>query len=146
MPLRFSRTALLALSACLLAAPPVSASDLVITVTGIEDRPGEIGCSLYASDAGFPMDPAKAQSIWQPVSSDEMTCRFQGLAPGPYAVAVSQDFNGNRETDTNFLGIPREPWGVTNNIRPGLRAPRFYEAQVMVAQGESLAIEVEIDR
>jgi uncharacterized protein (DUF2141 family) len=72
-----------------------------------------------------------------------VTCRFEALAPGDYAVAVSHDLNGNKKADTNFVGIPTEAWGVSNNVRPGLRAPRFDEARFSVpAEGATIAVRI----
>lgn len=74
-------------------------------------------------------------------------CRFAGVSPGPFAVAVSVDVNGNQKPDKNFLGIPTEPWGVSNNIRPGMRAPRFDEAAgTMPASGEDLRIAIKVQK
>lgn len=103
---------------------------------------GDVGCALFAGPNGFPMDASSATAIWQPAQS-AMTCRFEGLAPGVYAVAVSHDLNGNRKTDRNFVGMPKEAWGVSNNVRPSLRAPRFEEAAVRIASGPvEIGIEV----
>ena len=103
---------------------------------------GDVGCALFAGPKGFPLDSSSATAIWQPAQS-AMTCRFEGLAPGVYAVAVSHDLNGNRKTDRNFVGVPREAWGVSNNVRPSMRAPRFEEAALRIAGGTvEIGIEV----
>ncbi len=103
---------------------------------------GDVGCALFAGPKGFPLDASSATAIWQPAQS-AMTCRFEGLAPGVYAVAVSHDLNSNRKTDRNFVGMPKEAWGVSNNVRPSMRAPRFEEAAVRIAGGPvEIGIEV----
>ncbi len=76
----------------------------------------------------------------------EVECRFEGLAPGSYAVAVLHDLNGTGRNDTNFLGIPTEDWGVSNNVRPTLRAPRVEEAAVEVKDGPAVVIGVVVGR
>jgi uncharacterized protein (DUF2141 family) len=48
-------------------------------------------------------------------------------------VSIAHDMNGNRKVDTNFLGLPSEQWGVSRNIRPTLRAPRFEGAVFKIA-------------
>ncbi len=112
------------------------AADLAVVVTGAAAGKGEIGCALYASAEGFPMDSRKAvSSVWVP-AAETAECRFPNLTAGTYAVAVSLDLNGNRRTDKNFLGIPTEPWGVSNNVRPTMRAPKFTEARFAVGAGE----------
>jgi len=46
---------------------------------------------------------------------------------GDYAIAVFHDENSNGELDTGFLGIPKEPYGFSNNPK-SLRPPSFEEA------------------
>lgn len=119
---------------------------ITIQVTGVRSSQGQIGCALYARAAGFPLEPAGTVQKWHPASTTGVQCRFAGLAPGNYAVAVSHDLNGNRRTDRNFLGLPREDWGVTNNVRPSLRPPRFSEAMVTLRPGEQEVLTVRLGR
>lgn len=123
---------------------PAHAGALEIRVTGIASDKGEVGCALYKGPDGFPMDPSKAVQQWQPANPAGVTCRFEGLAQGRYAVALSHDLNGNRKTDTNFIGLPKEAWGVTNNSRPSMRAPRFEEAAVSIAPDQTMSQTVRI--
>ncbi|MCC5841492.1 MAG: DUF2141 domain-containing protein [Opitutales bacterium] len=107
------------------------ALELVVTVSGIEQSKGEIGIALFSSENGFPMGPGGLAQVWLPASSaadGSVSYTFADLAPGRYAVSASHDLNGNRKIDTNWVGIPREPWGVSNGVRPRLRAPTFAEA------------------
>ncbi len=120
------------------------AGAITVVVAGIEAEGGEIGCALYRGPEGFPMDDSLATVQWQAARRGGVECSFDDLEPGAYAVAVSHDFNGNQRTDTNFLGIPTEPWGVTNNVRPMLRAPRFEEAAVELNPGTALRVTVEV--
>ena len=122
----------------LTATSSVSAADLVVTVSGIRKAKGEIGVALFSSATGFPLDTRDARQIWLPApgsSSTTVQHTFADLAPGRYAAAVSHDLNGNRKTDTNWLGMPLEPWGVSNGIRPRLRAPTFSEALIEISAG-----------
>lgn len=131
----------------LFAAWPVAwaSTDLVVRISGIKAPLGQVGCSLFAEASGFPMDNALAQQQWLPAEGDGVTCRFGGLAPGRYAVSVGHDLNGNRRVDTNLLGMPTEQWGVSNNARPALRAPRFEEAAFTVPdRGGELILRIEV--
>lgn len=125
---------------------PSAAADLVVSVQGVASSTGEVGCALYASAAGFPTDPARSVSSWVKADPAGVQCRFAGLAPGTYAVAVSHDLNGNRRTDTNFLGIPTEAWGVSNNVRPTMRAPTFDEAAIALGAAPTTTITVKVQR
>ena len=128
----------------LVSSSPAQSEAITVVVAGIEAEAGKIGCALYGGPEGFPMDDSLATVQWQDASRSGVECSFDGLAPGAYAVAVSHDFNGNQRTDTNFFGIPTEPWGVTNNVRPILRAPRFEEAAVRLKPGAALRVTVEV--
>ena len=127
-----------------LAAAPSSAADLIVEVLGSPSGAAGIGCALFRSADGFPSDRSFAVAQ-QRAEGDAPVCRFDGLAPGRYAVAVGHDANDNGRTDTNFVGIPTEAWGVTNNVRPTLRAPRFDEAAIEL-DGAARTVRVEIRR
>lgn len=133
-----------ALVAATLASTASFAADLDVRVSGIQQATGEIGCALFADATGFPKDNAKAQTLWLAADVHGVTCRFTGLPAGRYAVAVSHDLNGNRRLDTNLFGIPVEPWGVSNNLRPALRPPRFDEAAVSTSDERPTTIDVQV--
>lgn len=54
------------------------------------------------------------------------------LPPGNYALSVLQDLNGNRKLDTNFIGIPNEPSGSSNDAPARFSAPKFKDALIAV--------------
>jgi uncharacterized protein (DUF2141 family) len=122
----------------------VSAADLVVTVSEVASDEGEIGCALFREASGFPLDTAKAYQIWVKAKAGVVECRFAQLSPGTYAVAVVHDRNKNRKTDTGFMGRPKEDWGVSNNVRPKLRAPNFEEARFTVREGEPVRQQVKL--
>lgn len=116
--------------------PGLQAAEVIVQVRGAASDAGSVGCSLFTSAQGFPMDSRSALQQWVPVFRGAAMCRFDAVSPGTYAVSVGHDLNGNRRVDTNFLGFPTEGWGVSNNVVPALRAPRFDEAAFKV-QGEA---------
>jgi uncharacterized protein (DUF2141 family) len=60
-------------------AGPSHAADLQVQVGGISADTGEVGCVLFASDAGFPMQSAQAVQDWHKASQSGVTCRFPAL-------------------------------------------------------------------
>jgi uncharacterized protein (DUF2141 family) len=125
-----------------LGSAPAFAGDLKVEVSGVAGAKGQVGCALHASGSTFPMGATPLQ-VWEPANPAGVTCCFESVTPGAYAVAVSHDLNGNKKTDTNFVGIPTEAWGVSNNVRPGLRAPRFDESRFSVpAEGATIAVRI----
>ena len=57
--------------------------------------------------------------------------RSFGDPPGTYAVKLHIDENENGELDTNFLGIPKEQFGFSNNAK-ALGIPKFEAASFVV--------------
>lgn len=123
---------------------PAAASEVHVTVTGIDDPGGQIGCALHDPTTEFPMGQNALRMVWAPPTGPTAVCVFKGISPGTYAVSIANDLNGNKRTDTNVIGIPTEEWGVSRNVRPTLRAPRFIEAAFELGQSP-VAFTVEVD-
>ncbi len=120
-----------------------TAGDLTVTVSGVKGTQGVVVCVLHAGSASFPN--GNGSEVVTTVAPDPagVTCVFPDVTPGQYTVAAMHDTNGNGQPDTNALGIPSEPWGMSNGVRPRLRAPRFDEASFPVTdQGGRLTITV----
>jgi uncharacterized protein (DUF2141 family) len=123
----------------------IQAEEVRVTVTGIDERKGgEIGIALYPGPSGFPMESLKASCVWLKADATNITHSFRDLKPGTYAIAVSHDLNGNHVTDTSWVGIPKEPWGVSKNIRPRMRAPRFEECSFSLTNSVPLSLVVSV--
>lgn len=120
------------------------AGDIFVNLQAKDIKAGAFECSLWKGEAGFPDTKAKALLVTKGSEENaEMICAFRNVLIGTYAVSASQDLNNNSELDNNFLGIPKEPWGTSNNIRPSFRAPTFTEAKFELT-GESLRINLEV--
>jgi uncharacterized protein (DUF2141 family) len=124
------RLTLLVLRIAASGALPVAAgaADLVVRVTGLTEPLGQVGCSLFASPAGFPMDDSRARQLWLAADAKRVTCRYSDVPERTYAVSIGHDLNSNKRVDTNLIGLPTKQWGVSNNPRLPLRPPRFDEA------------------
>lgn len=106
-----------------------SQGQIHVDIEGLRSDRGEVRCALYNSAKGFPKDPAAAQSQTStPVSDKHATCDFDHVAPGTYAIAVYHDENSNGKLDTNFLGIPREGVGASNDAKGHMGPPKFHDA------------------
>lgn len=112
---------------------------LNVEIQNIESDKGNVGCSLWSSDDGFPSDSEKAlQSVTLKPKNKKATCVFKNVKPGTYAVSVMHDVDGDGELDSNFVGRPQEPWAVSNNA-PAQRfgPPKFQAAQFKYSGADS---------
>ena len=69
-----------------------------------------------------------------------MSYTFPELEEGKYAVAVFHDENKNGKLDKNYLGIPTEVYGFSNNARRTFSAPSFEEAEVNLKSDLTISI------
>lgn len=114
-----------------------TAGAIEVTITGLRNQNGVIRCGLFSSATTFPLGgPAQGRTL--PITGGGAVCVFSNLPAGAYAVSVNHDENRNGKTDTNLVGIPTEGWAISNNVRPTLRPPRFHEAQLNLAAGQTV--------
>lgn len=115
----------------------------IVNITGINEIEGIVYVNIYNSKDGFPTEPEKAMIIKQDtVTSKSITVRFENIEDGYYAVSVYHDENSNKELDTNFLGIPNEPIGVSNNAHGTMGPPSFEDAMFNFINNKSIVIEL----
>lgn len=113
------------------AASPAPAAALVpgrltIELNGLRPARGRARLAVFRSDEGFPMEFGKAFKLAEaPVAGAQVVLSLEGLEPGEYAIAVFHDENGNGELDTNFLGIPKEGLGVSNDAKGSFGPPKY---------------------
>ena len=67
----------------------------------------------------------------------EEVARLTGLAAGNYAVSIHHDEDADGKLKTNFIGMPKEGVGISNN--PG-GIPSFGKSQVQIGPGSAIAI------
>ena len=95
----------------------LSAAILDIQVQGIT-KGGILNLEISSSKETFESDGGDtgvAARIQERVSKGSYQRSFD-IPPGTYAVKLHIDENENGKLDTNFLGIPKEQYGISNNI------------------------------
>jgi len=112
---------------------------LTVHVNGARNTKGKIGVSLFQSPQGFPEDTSKAirqESVEIDPSTMSTQVVFKNLPQGTYAVSVLHDENGNGKMDKNFVGMPKEGYGASNNPKKKMHAPTFDEAKFSLDNAE----------
>jgi acyl-CoA reductase-like NAD-dependent aldehyde dehydrogenase/uncharacterized protein (DUF2141 family) len=102
---------------------------LTVNVRLTDDAHGDMAYLVFSSPSGFPGDRNKAfKHGFLPIPAGAQQMHIDtDLPPGTYAVSVYEDLNGNHKLDHNFLGIPQEPVGASNNPKARVGPPRFDE-------------------
>ena len=60
-----------------------------------------------------------------PVINYSARISFDSISPGKYAIQFFHDENENQKMDFSLIGIPKEKFGNSNNVKPILGPPKF---------------------
>ncbi len=115
---------------------------LKITVNGIKQISGKIELSLYNNPETFPKDNEEYKSVSIPVKSNSVSCTINNLPAGKYALAYYHDANSDNRCNRNFIGIPKEGFGFSNNVKPGFRAPSFSSCKINLYKNKSIDLHI----
>lgn len=87
--------------------------------------------SAFGTDKGCTLHTAKA-------SSSTVRLRIADLVPGTYAIKIFHDVNDNGKLDTNWMGIPSEPYGFSNDAMGTFGPPSFALARFTVGANQTV--------
>ncbi|PMB48621.1 hypothetical protein CEN39_22715 [Fischerella thermalis CCMEE 5201] len=118
---------------------------LTVVVDGIRNQKGQICLRIHNDEQGFPFtDTSEVQSGCVQIQGNSIKKDFYGLKPGTYAVAVVDDQDGDYKLNRNFLGVPQEGFGVSNNptisIKTGV--PKFQDASFSLKKNKTIYIAI----
>lgn len=115
---------------CLLGFAPLAAAETTVDVTinNVSADKGRLVVTAYDSKKTWLKKPF-AQEIAAPVEG--AVVRFL-LPEGSFAFQVFHDLDDNGRMKTNFIGIPREPTGVSNDAKGKFGPPKYKDAAVEI--------------
>jgi uncharacterized protein (DUF2141 family) len=118
----------------------IQASELVINLSD-QKKAGTLMLAIYNNAEAFEVSVIKEKrsevGVFKGLElylepKDSMRLSIE-IPDGEYAIAFFIDANGNKKLDKNFLGIPKEQFGFSNNAMGTLSAPSFEQAKFKVA-------------
>ena len=105
---------------------------IIVEISGFSESKGNAIVYLYSESAedAYPTKSEKSMSMKKSAVKNKK-CRiiFKDIPYGDYAIAVHHDENSNDEVDTNFIGIPTEDMGASNNAKGSFGPPSFEDAK-----------------
>ena len=117
---------------------------LTVKLIGFRSDKGQTCVSVFNNSKGFPGKYDQAFKILRsPIKGNQATVEFTDLPFGTYAVSVLHDENLNNKMDTNFIGMPKEGMGASNNPRVHMGPPKFEDAKFDL-KSSSKSIEINI--
>lgn len=141
------RITMLTASAALAALPAAAQSPapvaipptFTLTVTGLRSAKGQIMVCLWRDSQAFPSCEKSGTAIRRMVPVTSTTLRVTLPLPdaGRQAVTVVHDEDGNGKMKRNFIGMPAEGVGISNN--PG-GMPGYDKSLTAIAPGGTVTI------
>ena len=102
-------------------------SKIDLVVENIQSKDGVLKVALYSN-----ADEYEKQSYFRginlKVDGEKRAYAIEDVPNGVYAIAIYHDVNQNEKLDTNFFGVPKEPYGFSNNPT-SFKRPSFDEVK-----------------
>jgi len=118
-------------------APAAAENVIHVEISGLRSDKGQMLCALFSSAEAFPTKADKAIArLTVKIAERQAVCDFTGVAPGTYAVSVVHDENSNGKLDRNFIGMPREGVGASNDAKGHMGPPKFSAASFPYKGGQ----------
>ena len=112
-------------------------SIMKVQIAGLNKAEGQICYSLFDRGKGFPGSSNNLEAKCISISGRLPILTIEDLHLGTYAIAVFHDVNGDGELNRNFLGIPQEGFGFSQNPEIQTSPPSFGESAVLVTGAET---------
>ena len=115
-------------------------SNLTVTVAGLKNNTGLLTVELYNTRWKFLKTPYKTFS--SAIKLNTATLIFIGIPKGEYTVMAYHDENNNRKLDKNFIGMPKEDVGCSNNAKGFMGPPKYEDAKFTITTNSKITIKI----
>ena len=75
-----------------------------------------------------------------PVINYSAEISFDSIFPGKYAIQFFHDENENQKMDFSLIGIPKEKFGSSNDVKPILGPPKFKKMLFEIYQDKKIVM------
>ena len=121
----------------LIAQETVNENKLTVEITNVTSKEGQIILAIYNSSDNYDKRIA-FQEVKLKQEID--TVAFETSVPdGEYLVMLVHDLNANGKLDTSFIGMPKEPVGLSNYDGKGIPG-KFKKHKFLVSGDTSIVI------
>lgn len=116
--------------------------DLTVEITGMTTDTGKVFIAVYDKQENFLKDTEKSLKTKVVIENKKAIAKFKGLKKGEYAVSFFHDENDNNKMDTKIFGIPKEPYGFSNNATGFMGPPKYKDAKFLVDSNKTIQIKI----
>ena len=113
---------------------------ITLNFQGMKSDKGNLYVAIYNKEDNFLKKAIKGTII--KIENKKATVTLKEIPSGIYAVSAFHDSNDNKKMDTNFIGIPKEPTGMSNDAKGFMGPPKYKDAKFNVTKDTTLTINV----
>jgi len=115
---------------------------IILNVEGVDLKKGGLLSAGVFNEPNFLDVGKEVMGLEVMITSDKMQLRLTDVPAGTYGVAILQDVDKNKALTTNFIGIPKEPIGFSNNPRIRFGPPSFEDAKFNVEKDKQTTLTI----
>lgn len=116
-------------------------NSITISVKNIKEVKGALHIAIYTNDTNWLSEEHYFKKIIVDVLENNVSHSLHHLPPGNYAISLFHDENNDGKMNMNWIGIPAEKFGFSNNPRVIMSAPSFEDALVTLKE-KALHVEI----
>ena len=113
---------------------------LTVNVTGLKNNKGKVLVGVYNSEANFLKKVVVGKLVT--IINKKVQIIFENVPVGTYAVSLYHDENENNKLDVNFLGIPKESYGTSNDAKGFMGPPKYNDAKFELKNNKIINIKL----
>ncbi|WP_411894586.1 DUF2141 domain-containing protein [Winogradskyella sp. A2] len=112
--------------------------NLTVNIEEASSNDGQMMIALYDNASDFLEKTFKGTT--SEISNYGCVVTFENIPEGTYAVSIFHDENKNDKLDSNFIGIPKEDYGCSNNAKGFMGPPKWKDAKFEIKADKSITI------
>jgi uncharacterized protein (DUF2141 family) len=113
---------------------------ITVFINGLDSNEGQVLIALHNEKAQF-LKTAFKNAITK-ITNKKVMYTFKKIPVGEYAISVFHDKNSNNKMDVNFLGIPKEAYGCSNNTKGFMGPPKYEDAKFQLTKNSTIRIQI----
>jgi len=117
---------------------------LTIVVVGLENNEGKTMIALSNTPDDYEAKDEPYRGAMASIVDKKTVWTFKDMAFGTYAIKVFHDEDEDEELDTNFLGMPTEDYGFSNNAKGSFGPASWDDAKFLFElKADTVVINIE---
>ena len=104
-----------------------NSQDIIVNISNLNSNNGKVYVAIFDSETNFLKKGIK--SMQSKIEAHSCSVTFKNIPKGIYAVSIYHDENNNGKMDKNFMGIPKEDYGCSNNAKGFMGPPKWEDAK-----------------